>query len=133
MAALANERMISLAMLIVRLGAGAMMIYAHGWPKLAHFGERASQFANPIGLGPVPSFWLVVFAEVFCSALVMLGLFTRLAVVPLLVFFAVAALIQHAPDPFPKKELPLLYGFVYAAIAIAGPGRYSLDALRRRG
>jgi len=128
-----HERASAIALLMLRLGAGAMLIYQHGWPKLTHFGERLPSFANPIGLGSEVSFVLVVFAEVFCAAAVMLGLFTRAATVPLLVFFVVAAFVQHAADPFGRKELPLLYAFVYAAIAIMGPGAFSIDAMRRRG
>jgi len=128
-----QERSAAIALLVLRVGAGAMLIYQHGWGKLTHFGERAGSFADPIGLGPVVSFTLVVFAEVFCSALVALGLFTRLAVVPLLIFFAVAVFVQHVHDPFARKELPLLFACVYTAIALMGPGAYSIDALRRRG
>lgn len=128
-----HERASAISLLLLRLGAGAMLIYQHGWPKLAHFGERLPTFANPIGLGSEVSFVLVVFAEVVCAAAVMLGLFTRAAVVPLIIFFVVAALVQHGADPFARKELPLLYGFVYAAIGMMGPGAYSIDALRRRG
>jgi len=128
-----QDRSAAIALLVLRVGAGGLLIYQHGWGKLMHFGERAGSFADPIGLGPVVGFTLVVFAEVVCSALVALGLFTRLAVVPLLIFFAVAAFVQHAHDPFARKELPLLFGFVYTAIAIMGPGAFSIDALRRRG
>jgi putative oxidoreductase len=39
----------------------------------------------------------------------------------------VAALIVHAPDPFSRKELPLLYATIFVIIAIAGAGKYSLD------
>lgn len=122
----------SWALLVSRVGPSLLMIYAHGWPKLAHFSERLGSFADPIGLGSAPSFVLVVFAEVVCAALVALGLFARPATVPLIIFFAVAAFVQHGADPFPKKELPLLYAVPYLVVLIAGPGRYSLDALIRR-
>lgn len=67
-------------------------------------GVRASGFSDPIGLGPVPSFWLVVFAEVFCAGLVVVGLLTRLSVLPILGFLTVAGFIQHAHDPWPRRE-----------------------------
>jgi len=127
-----GENAMSWALLVLRIGASALLVYGHGWPKLIHFSERVHHFANPIGLGSAPSFVLVVFAEVVCASLVALGLFTRPATIPLVVFFAVAAFVQHAADPFGKKELALLFAIPYVAVLIAGPGRFSLDALIRR-
>ncbi len=122
-----------IGLLILRLGASAFLLYGHGWPKLAHFSERAAEFANPIGIGSVPSFALVVFAEVACAVLVALGFFTRLAVVPLLIFFAVAIFIQHASDPFKAKELAFVYAVPYLTLWFTGAGRFSLDARLGRG
>jgi putative oxidoreductase len=121
-----------LALLVLRLGAGALLLGGHGWGKLTHFSEYAANFANPIGLGSAVSFTLVVFAETLCSLLVMLGLATRLATIPILIFFAVATFIQHAHDPWPRRELPLLYAVPFVALALTGGGRYSLDALLAR-
>lgn len=118
----------SIGLLILRLGSAGLLLYGHGWGKLIRFGERLGTFANPIGLGPEVSFVLVVFAEVVCTLLVMLGLLTRLAVIPLLVFFVVAAFVQHAHDPWPRKELSILFAMPFLTLLFTGPGRYSLDA-----
>ena len=118
----------SIGLLVLRLGAGGLLLYGHGWPKLMGAAERASSFANPIGLGPVVSFWLVVFAEVLCSSLVMLGFLTRLSSVPLVLFFSVAGFIQHAHDPWPKRELAFIFGLPFLALLFLGGGRFSLDA-----
>ena len=118
----------SLGLLILRLGAGGLLLFGHGWGKLLHYGEYAARFPNPIGLGPELSFALVVFAEVACSALVMVGMLTRLAIVPLLIFFTVAAFIQHAADPWARKELAILFGAVFLGLLLTGPGRWSVDA-----
>ncbi|HEU5394815.1 MAG TPA: DoxX family protein [Candidatus Methylomirabilis sp.] len=121
----------SLGLLILRLGAGGLLLGGHGWPKLQRFSERLTTFANPIGLGPEVSFSLVVFAEVLCSSLVILGLGTRLAALPIAIFLSVAAFVQHLHDPWAKKELPLLYLAAFLALLIAGGGRFSLDAVLR--
>jgi putative oxidoreductase len=116
-------------LLVLRLGAGGLLIYGHGWGKITKFSERASQFADPIGVGPEASFALVVFAEVFCAAAVMLGLGTRLAAVPIVIFTLVAVFVQHAADPFADKEKALLYGVPMLALIFTGGGRYSLDTV----
>ena len=131
-----NERLLSAGLLVLRLGSGGLLIYGHGWGKITSFAERAPKFADPIGLGPETSFALVVFAEVFCAAAVMLGLGTRFVAVPIVIFTLVAAFVQHAADPFADKEKALLYGVPMLALVLTGGGRYSLDAtigrLRRR-
>jgi len=121
----------SLGLLVLRLGAGGLLFGAHGWAKLMNIAERAPKFSDPIGLGPQASFGLVVFAEVLCTGSVMVGLLTRISTVPILIFLGVAAFIQHAHDPWMKRELPLLFAVPFLALLFTGAGRFSLDALIR--
>lgn len=106
-----------------------MMLFGHGWGKLMHFGEKADSFTNVLGMGSNVSLSLAVFAEVFCAALVVLGLFTRVALVPLLITMAVAAFIVHADDAFGDKEKALLYLLSFFTLFLTGPGKYSMDHL----
>ena len=105
------------------------MLFGHGWGKLAGFGEFAPQFADPFGLGPTATLALAVFAEFFCSLAIIFGIFTRLSTIPLIITMLTAVFIIHGADPFQKQELGLIYLMAYLAIFIAGPGRYSLDAM----
>jgi putative oxidoreductase len=120
------------AKLLIRLGAGGMML-THGIPKIGRlFGEGPVKFADPFGLGPEISLVLAIFAEVICAGLVMVGFKTRLATFPLMLTRLTAAFYAHWNDPFGKKELPLLFFLVFLAILIMGPGKYALDAIRKR-
>jgi putative oxidoreductase len=74
---------------------------------------------------------LVLFAEVGCSLLIMLGFKTRWATIPLVITMLVAAFYAHAADPFGKKELSLLFFTLFLSILISGGGRFSLDGLIR--
>jgi putative oxidoreductase len=67
-----------------------------------------------------------------CGVLVAAGLFTRLALIPLIVTMAVAVFIIHADDPFGDKEHALLFLVPYVALLFTGPGKWSLDALVRK-
>ena len=118
----------SVGLLILRLGSGGLLLGSHGWGKLMHAAAQAPGFADPIGLGPVRSFWLVVFAEVLCATFVMLGFLTRLSSMPLVIFFSVAGFIQHAHDPWGRRELAFVYGVPFLALLFLGGGRFSLDA-----
>ena len=124
-----------IALLILRIVFGGLMLYGHGWGKLTGFAEKAPVFRDPIGIGSTPSMILAMWAEVFCALLLVVGLATRLAAIPLMITMLVAAFLVHLHDPFPKFELPLLYLAGYAALLLMGPGRYSLDGwmARRRG
>lgn len=116
-----------LGLLLVRLLSGGMML-THGLPKIDRLmGEGPVKFADPFGLGPEISLVLVLFAEVACSILVMIGLKTRLATLPLMFTMLVAAFYIHGADPFGEKELPLLFFTVFGTILISGAGRYSVD------
>jgi putative oxidoreductase len=119
----------SLGLLVLRISMGLMMAFGHGWGKLAAYGERAAGFPDPLGIGGPLSMALTVFAEFFCSLALVAGLFTRGVVIPLIITMLMAALVIHGDDPWGKKELALMYLFPYLTILIAGPGRYSLDAL----
>jgi putative oxidoreductase len=129
-----SENLRDLGLLVLRLGLAVPLLWLHGWGKLMHFGERSDSFADPIGLGPMPSLALIVFAEVFCSALVALGLFTRWAAIPPAIGLAVAFFVQHAGDPFGERELPFLYMVGFAALALLGGGRFAVEtAFRKKG
>ena len=101
----------------------------HGIPKLQSLIAGNVQFADPFGLGPTASLALTVFAEGLCSILLILGLATRFASIPLIINMLVAALVAHAGQPFGKKEMAFLYLLFYVGFLILGGGRYSLDAL----
>lgn len=116
-------------LLVLRIAIAGFML-SHGLPKLSTLLAGDWSFGDPLGIGSSPSLVLTVFAEVVCSLLILIGLLTRLATLPLLFTMLVAAFVVHAPDPFGKKELALLYALVYATLFFAGPGRYSIDGRR---
>src|SRR5690625_4652822 len=84
-------------------------------------------FDTPIALGPELSLILVIFAEVFCAAFVITGLWTRPALIALIINMVVITFIAHADDPFSSKELPLFFLVAWIPLFLSGPGKYSLD------
>ncbi|WP_320111048.1 DoxX family protein [Draconibacterium orientale] len=126
-----NNTSIDLSLLLLRLATGVFML-THGFPKLQRLLAGEMQFGDPIGLGPEVSLVLAVFAEVVCSILIVLGLGTRLAAIPLIVTMAVAAFIAHGADPFGRKELALLYLVGYVVLLLSGSGKISVDRIISR-
>ena len=122
----------SAGLLLLRVALGAMMAAGHGWGKLSGFAAGSATFPDPLGIGHPLSMAGAVGAEFFCSILVVLGLLTRVAVVPLVFTMAIAAFVVNGGQPWGDIEFPLLYLVPFAALALTGAGRYSLDALLRR-
>ena len=123
-----KETVASTGLLLLRVAFGCFML-VHGWQKLSGFSELADKFPDPIGMGSSLSLVMAIGAEVGCSILLILGLGTRLAVIPLASTMIVALFIVHGADPWKVKELAAIYLAAYAVIFVTGPGRCSLDAM----
>ena len=116
------------AAFFLRLVLGGLMI-RHGFDKLVHFNEYSKQFVNLLHMGPKVSLSLTIFAELFCSAFLILGLFTRLATIPLIITMAVAVFVAHNGEIFGDGEHAALYLGGYLVLLILGPGKASIDHL----
>lgn len=123
---------LDLALLVARVSIAALML-VHGFPKLMMLISGGDiQFPPVFGLGAATSLALAVFAEVFCSLFILVGLGTRMATVPLIVTMLVAVFMIHGNDPFAKQEPALQYLLAYLVLFFAGSGRFSLDYLLQR-
>ena len=79
---------LSFGLLLIRIIIGVLMAF-YGYEKLIHFDEMAASdfwaknvsFLGMTGKFPLA---LTIFAEFFCSILLIFGLFTRLALLPLI-------------------------------------------------
>ena len=118
----------STAMLILRLVAGILMMN-HGYGKLTHFEETAKFMPHLFGMSSSITTALVIFAEFFCSLFIILGLFTRLACVPLIITMCYALFITLHGEVFGKGELATLYLAAFTVLLLVGPGRVSVDSM----
>jgi len=123
-----SDRSVSFALLLLRLSLGGLMI-PHGYQKLMSFASKSSGFSDPFHIGGPASMSLTIFAEFFCAILIVLGLMTRLACVPLITAMSVALFYAHHGEVFGDGEHAALYLLGYAALFFTGPGKISMDRL----
>jgi len=113
---------------VLRIVAGLIFL-EHGTQKLLGFpaGERA--FVELFTLS-----WWAGLIELVAGALLVVGLFTRLAAFIASGEMAFAYWLAHAPqNVFPVNnggDASILYCFVFLFLVFAGPGKWSIDALR---
>ena len=127
-------------LLLLRL-VGLMMAIGHGMSKIigdGRFGPPEQVVAGVQKMGfPAPTAfaWGAALAEFLGGILIALGLLTRPAALALAFNMAVAAFVAHGGDPLfmsgkgAAKEPALLYLIPFAALALTGAGRYSIDRL----
>jgi putative oxidoreductase len=116
------------AMLVLRLALGILMMM-HGYDKLVHFSQYSEKFMNFMGIGSSMSLALCVFAEFFCSLFLLLGLFTRLAAIPLIIVCLVIIFKVNKGDIFGHAEIVTVYLAGYLVLLLAGPGKVSVDGM----
>lgn len=119
------------AILLLRIGA-ACLVMTHGIPKLMRILEGNYEFGDPLGIGPALSLFLVTFAEAICAFFVLVGLWTRVALIPLIINMLVIVFIAHADDPFGNKEKGAFFLVTWIVLFLTGAGKYSLDKFFNR-
>jgi putative oxidoreductase len=132
---LSAERLSGPAHALLRVGAG-LLFMQHGAQKLfgmlGGFGGTPGATADLVSLMGAAGV-----LEFFGGLLVVVGLFARPVALLLLLQMAGAWFIAHAPQGWVPiqngGELALLFLLVWAWIAAAGAGPWSVDALRAQG
>ena len=126
-----DNSLLQVAWLVVRVAVGLLMIH-NGVDKLADVQGFADNVVAFIGL-PAPVFftYCAAYAEIIGSILLVLGLFTRLDAIVLLVTMLVAIYFHLKADGF--KIMPLetasLYALLFVSFLANGGGRFAIDSL----
>lgn len=127
-----------LAPLLARVTLGVLFM-STGWGKVHNLAKVAAFFAELHIPAPALQATFVSYVELIGGALILVGLYARVASLPLIGSMAVAILTAKADE---VHGLPDLFGLVewtylalLAWVALAGPGRVSVDhfIFARRG
>lgn len=122
-----DRHQVSLGLLMLRLGGGGLLIQGRAWTWLAMIDADRPLFVDPFGVGGEFSWFLTLFSELFCTVLVVLGIFTRFTAVPPLVVMVVMALALPGGSAWSMRETFLLHALPFFVLTFTGPGEYSVD------
>ena len=117
------------SMLLLRVFFGVLMVSKHGYGKMIKFDELHTKFYSFLGMGSTFSLVLAIFAEVICASFIILGLFTRLAAVPLIISMLVVIFGADAGKSFAESEMAILFLGAFTTILLCGTGKISVDGL----
>ena len=125
-----TSRATDIGLLILRLGVGLTLAFAHGLGKIP---VSDGFIGNVAGMGfPLPAVfaWAAALSEFLGGLLIAIGLLTRPASIFVAFTMAVAFFVTHggALTGEGNGEQAFAYLVVTLALAVAGAGRFSIDA-----
>ena len=117
-------------MAVIRILTGLFMVY-HGWEifndqKMTEYTKWLSDLHFPQAATMA---WLGKAAELLSGILLTVGLFTRLAVIPLIITMLVISFGLGKGRIFYEDQHPFLFVLIGLVFFFNGPGKYSLDQL----
>lgn len=119
-------------LLFMRISVAVLLLSVHGLPKLLHWSLEVQRIEDPFGLGAGLTLGLAVFAEVVCPLLLILGLYARLACLPVLAVLVVAVAVVHPEWTLEQGQFAWLLIILFAGLALTGPGPLVIGRLRLR-
>lgn len=119
--------MFHITLLLFRVAVAVQLMLAHGLKKIGVGVSEAERVPNPLQLPEALNQLFAGTANLFFPVLVMLGLFTRLAVLPTLAVTLTGYFVVHWNDSIVEKDIPFMYSIAFLLLLSFGPGRYSAD------
>jgi putative oxidoreductase len=113
-------------LLFLRMLFGLLMI-TQGLTKLCHCEQQPAFYSSLLSWDSRLSLVMIIPVEIGCSVFLILGLFTRMAAIPLLLSMTIPVFVTHAADTFAKKELIIIYTAMYLLFLFTGGGELSFD------
>ncbi|WEK70461.1 MAG: DoxX family protein [Candidatus Chryseobacterium colombiense] len=116
-----------IAVLAFRVFLGIELFMVHGLKKFRLENGKKEVIPNPLGLPDKMNALVASFADLVVPFLIILGLGTRLAVLPTIGVTAIGYFVVHRKDSLEVRDVPFMYTLSLLLILALGAGKYSLD------
>ena len=117
------------ALLFLRVTASVLVLIVHGLPKVIHYTSQLDAMEDPLHVGKTLTLGFAIFAEVVCPLLMIAGIATRLAALPIMLVSVIALGLVHREWTLDQGQFAWMLLIMFGTIAIGGAGRYRI-ALR---
>ena len=129
-----SQKLQDISLFILRFLPSYYMVANHGWKKITNpekwerYGNFFTKyFGDILDFANVPFGFMASFSESICAIMVLAGIFTKPA--SILIAFTMLVAAMHHITGTGSPENAFVFFSIYTAIALVGPGRYSLDFL----
>lgn len=119
------HKLSDIAFLFLRVSGSFFILILHGMPKIFSYSEELKIIEDPFGIGSGVTLMLAIFAEVFCPIFIIIGVFTRLACIPIIFLLLVSLLVVHPSWSIQEAQFAWLYVIIFLTIIISGSGSIS--------
>lgn len=117
----------NVSLLAFRILLGFELFRVHGLKKIRLENGKKEVIPNPLGLPTKLNALVASFADLVVPFLIILGLGTRLAVLPTIGVTAIGYFVVHRRDSLELRDVPYMYTLSLLLILALGAGTYSLD------
>jgi putative oxidoreductase len=115
------------ALLVFRILLALELFRVHGMKKFRVENGQREHVPNPLGLPDKLNGLVATFSDTVVPFLIMLGVGTRLAVLPAIGVTAIGYFIVHRKDSLEVRDVPYMYTLCLLFILALGAGTYSID------
>jgi putative oxidoreductase len=114
------------ALLFLRVTASVLVLAVHGLPKALHYTSQLEAIEDPLHLGKTLTLGCAIFAEVVCPLLMIAGIATRLAALPVMLVSVIALGLVHREWTLDQGQFAWMLLIMFGTVAIGGAGRYRI-------
>jgi putative oxidoreductase len=115
------------AFLIFRILLGLELFRVHGMKKFRIENGQREQIPNPLGLPDKLNGLVATFSDTVVPFLLMLGVATRLVILPTIGVTAIGYFVVHRKDNIEVRDVPYMYTLSLLLVLALGAGTYSID------
>jgi len=123
----AGSKVNNLALMVFRILLSVELFRVHGMKKFRVENGQKEHVPNPLHLPDKLNGMVATFSDTVVPFLVVLGLGTRLAILPTIGVTAIGYFVVHRNDSVEVRDVPYMYTLCFLFLLAIGAGTYSLD------